>query len=281
MAQRTTIDTGGFALSALVAGSSRLPALVLVHGWPLTSAIWKPVMGGLSERYFVLAFDLPGIGRSRAAGAPAGKTEIAGLLLQAAEAAGAENITVAGVDVGGMIAFSAARDHGRRIERAVVINTAIPGVEPWTRVLANPEVWHFAFHRVPALPELLVGGNERAYFDFFLDALAVHASRIDQDMRSEFVGAYADPAALKAGFDWYRAMPEDARHNRRKKRIDTPILCIRGDASPEPVQAYVAGLRDVGATQVTGRTIRDCGEIVSLEQPDALVGILLGLLDQR
>jgi pimeloyl-ACP methyl ester carboxylesterase len=279
MAQRMAIRTGDFELSALVAGSRRRPALVLVHGWPLSSAIWKPVMAGLSERYFVLAFDLPGIGRSRVPEAPVRKTEIAELLLQAAEAAGAKNIAIAGVDVGGMIAFSAARDHGQRIERSVIISTAIPGVEPWTQVLANPKVWHFAFHQVPALPELLVGGNERAYFDFFLDALAVNKSRIDQDMRNEFAEAYSDPAALKVGFDWYRAMPEDARHNKRRKLIETPILYLRGDASPEPVQSYVSGLREVGATQVKARTIRNCGEIVSLEQPEELVEILTTLAD--
>jgi pimeloyl-ACP methyl ester carboxylesterase len=274
MAQRIAITAGDSELSALVAGSSTLPALVLVHGWPLTSAIWKPVMAGLSQRYFVLAFDLPGIGRSRMSDAPVRKAEIAELLLQAAEAAGATDITIVGVDVGGMIAFAAARDHGRRIERAVIINTVIPGVEPWTRVLANPSVWHFAFHQVPVLPELLVAGKQRDYFDFFLDALAVNRSRIDRDMRGEFAEAYADPAALKIGFDWYRAMPEDAQHNKRRKRIETPILYLRGDASPEPVQAYVSGLRDVGAMQVNARTIRNCGEIVSLEQPDALVEIL-------
>lgn len=279
MARRMAIKTGDFELSALVAGSSRQPALVLVHGWPLTSAIWNPVMAGLSERYFVLAFDLPGIGRSRMPDPPVRKTEIAELLLQAAEAAGATNISVAGVDVGGMIAFAAARDHGRRIERAVIINTVLPGVEPWTRVLANPSVWHFAFHQVPALPELLVGGKQRDYFDFFLDALAVNRSRIGRDMRNEFAEAYAEPAALKVGFDWYRAMPEDAQHNKRRKLIETPILYLRGDANPEPVQSYVSGLRDVGATQVTARTIRNCGEIVSLEQPDELVEILTTLAD--
>jgi hypothetical protein len=37
-------------------------------------------------------------------------------------------------------------------------------------VLANPYIWHFAFHAIPGLPERLVQGNQRAYFDYFFDA---------------------------------------------------------------------------------------------------------------
>ena len=42
-----------------------------------------------------------------------------------------------------------------------------PGVEPWTKVQANPYIWHFAFHSIPVLPETLVAGRERPYFDYF------------------------------------------------------------------------------------------------------------------
>jgi hypothetical protein len=49
-------------------------------------------------------------------------------------------------------------------------------VAPWDAVERNPHIWHFAFHAVPELPEKLVAGNERAYFDFFYDAIARQAT---------------------------------------------------------------------------------------------------------
>lgn len=52
------------------------------------------------------------------------------------------------------------------------MNTVIPGVAPWSRLVAEPRIWHFAFHSIPQLPELLVSGRERAYFDYFYDLLA-------------------------------------------------------------------------------------------------------------
>lgn len=146
MSERIFIKTDRHELSALTTGSPSSPALLLVHGWPLTSVIWQPVIERLGERHYVLAFDLPGIGASSKHDLPVLKTEIAALLLDAAETVEALDITIAGVDVGGMIAYSAARDHGERVSRSVIMNTVIPGIEPWSQVLATPQIWHFAFH---------------------------------------------------------------------------------------------------------------------------------------
>jgi pimeloyl-ACP methyl ester carboxylesterase len=83
-------------------------------------------MHKLAEDFFVLAFDLPGIGASRGLPHSAAKSVLADLLLTAAESVGAHSIVVAGLDVGGMIAFAAARDHGPRVVAAIVMNTVIP-----------------------------------------------------------------------------------------------------------------------------------------------------------
>ena len=125
---------------------------------------------------------------------------MADIVISAAEAYGAKSIVVAGFDVGGMIAFAAARYHGGRIVGAVPMNTVIPGLHPWTKVVANPDIWHFAFHAVSALPELLVTGHQRAYFDFFFDLLAGRPDALTNEMRETFTEAYSRPEALKAGF---------------------------------------------------------------------------------
>jgi len=274
MTKRIQIKGGGQQLSALSAGSPDRPALVLLHGWPLCPAIWEPVIEPLSERHFVLAFDLPGTGKSTGDNIQTLKSEIAGAIIGAAEEAGARDIIVGGVDVGGMIAFSAARDHGERIAGAVIMNTVIPGLDPWEEVLANPQIWHFAFHQLPELPETVIRGRERPYFDFFLDFLAGDKSRIGEQVRQACVEQYVTQAALKTGFDWYRTMPQDAERNARPKVIDTPILYLRGDADGRSIDPYLDGLRKAGAEKVFGKTLEGSGEILSLETPDKLVEAL-------
>ena len=279
MAQRLTMNCGNLELSALTAGVATSPALILAHGWPLSAAIWEPLIERLGERWFVLAFDLPGIGKSSKGDVPVIKTEIAKLLIEAAQMVGALNITFAGVDVGGMIAFSAARDHGQYVARSVIMNTVIPGVAPWSEILANPHIWHFAFHQIPTLPELLVKGHESAYFDYFVDTLAGAKEKISDEMRGDFVQAYADPRSLKTGFDLYRSMAQDAKLNCEPKQFDTPILYLRGDADHRSIEPYLEGFKAAGATNVKGRIIPNCGEIISLEQPEALIEALTDFVD--
>jgi len=265
----------GVEIAMRLAGIASRPALLLLHGWPHSHALYEPVIDALAERFFVLAPDLPAIGESRGAPGSAEKTVLADVLLAAAERAGARDIVVAGIDVGGMIAFAAARDHGRRIRGAVVTNTVVPGLDPWEKLLADPRIWHFAFHAIPELPETMVQGRQRPYFDYFSDLLAGHASAVTDAYRERFAAAYARPEALKAGFDWYRALAADAKHNARPKAIETPLLYLRGDADGRSPDDYLPGLRRAGVRELTAAVLADCGEFAPLEAPRAFVDALM------
>jgi pimeloyl-ACP methyl ester carboxylesterase len=274
--RKTEIPVGDLKLSARVAGDKSRPALILLHGWPQSSRIFDDVIGDLAGDSFVLAFDLPGIGDSHGAPPSGEKTVLADIILSAAESAGARSILIAGFDVGGMISYAAARDHGERIAGAVVMNTVIPGLDPWEKVLADPRIWHFAFHNIPDLPETLVTGRERPYFDFFFNVMASNPAALTDGQRDEYTRAYSRPEALKAGFEWYRTLQADAKHNSRHKHITTPIRYLRGDggAGAKVIDEYVAGLKKAGGTRVTSAVIPRSGEYTPVEAPEAFVGEL-------
>lgn len=263
-------EVGNVKIAARTAGDSSKPALILLHGWPQSSRAFDNVLSDLGGDHFVLAFDLPGIGASQGVPPSAEKSALAGLLLDAAEQLGGRDILVAGYDVGGMIAYAAARDHSHRISGAMVMNTVIPGIPPWAEIIADPRIFHFALHAIPELPELLVQGRQRRYFDFFYDMMAGDKTALTEEARNEYAQAYQRPEALTAGFDWYRAMTDDAKHNARAKRIDVPILYLRGDADGRSPDDYVPGLRDKGATHIEGRAIPG-GEYVAEEAPEQLL----------
>ncbi|QWP77154.1 alpha/beta hydrolase [Lysobacter sp. K5869] len=269
-----SVPVGPLQVGVHQAGNPKRPALVLLHGWPHSSALYSTVMEALAADRWVLAVDLPAIASSRGAPPSAEKSVLAELVLDAVERCGAHSIVVAGLDVGGMIAFAAARDHCERIVGAAVINTVVPGVAPWKEIIATPTIWHFAFHALPQLPEVLVRGNEKAYFDYFIDALACDSNKVGSDLRRAFVEAYARPEALRAGFDWYRAMEMDAERNAIPKRIDVPMLYLRGAGGGTDGAEYVSGLRAVGAIHVQGDVIPG-GEYSPLEAPLEFVSALL------
>jgi pimeloyl-ACP methyl ester carboxylesterase len=272
---RIKLARHGVEVAMQAAGSPSHPALMLLHGWPHSHALYEPVLRGLSERFFVLVPDLPEIGESRGTPRSAEKTVLADVLLDAAEHAGAHDVVIAGIDVGGMIAFAAARDHGRRIRGAVVANTVVPGLAPWSTVLADPRIWHFAFHAIPGLPETLVQGRQRAYFDYFFNALAGDPQAVTEGCRARFAEAFARPEALKAGFDWYRALDADAKHNAQPAPIETPVLYLRGDADGGSPADYLPGLRQAGVRHVTGAALAGSGEFAPLEAPQAFIEALI------
>jgi pimeloyl-ACP methyl ester carboxylesterase len=274
MTQPTHIASNDLTLAARIAGDNTKPGLILLHGWPQTSLAWEGVLPELGRDNFALAFDLPGVGSSNDASPSAEKAALAYSILTAAENAGAKSIIICGYDVGGMIAYAAARDFGARIEGAVVMNTVIPGLEPWEKVIADPRIWHFAFHNVPNLPELLVAGHERKYFDFFYDFMAANKESLPNDRRDAYARGYARPKALKAGFDWYRAFEADAKHNRQYKVAETPILYLRGDADGRTPDDYVKGIVQAGAKHVETGVLPKSGEYAPEEAPGALIEAL-------
>lgn len=247
------------------------PEILIVHGWPESSIAWLPILQRATADDATLhAVDLPGVGGSSRGNTGATKHELAELMAELPEQSGWQHPRLVGHDIGGMVAYAALRT-APVFERVAICNTVIPGVDPWDPVYGNPEVFHFHFHAVPELPERLVEGRERTYFDWFLDLLSDDPSRISDADRDAFAAAYGTREALTAGFDWYRALPADAEHNASDTgAVDKPVLYIRGDADPVDVEAYLDGFRAVGLHNVEAAVVPHSGHSASLESPDAL-----------
>lgn len=247
------------------------PEILIVHGWPESSVAWLPILErAAAAGRTVHAVDLPGVGGSTRGSTGAAKHELATLLAELAEVRGFEQPRLVGHDIGGMVAYAALRA-APVFERVAICNTVIPGVWPWEQVYGDPQVFHFHFHAVPELPEQLVAGRERVYFDWFLDLLTDDPSRVPDGFREAFAAAYGTPEALSAGFDWYRALPADAEHNTADTGpVTTPVLYIRGDADPVDVDAYLDGFRAAGLRDVDAAVVPHSGHSASIESPDAL-----------
>ncbi|WP_394839324.1 alpha/beta hydrolase [Pendulispora rubella] len=267
--------SGNLEIAVRVAGHPDRPAIVLIHGWPQSSRAFSRVMQHLADEFYVLAPDLPGVGASRVPAASGSKSLLARHVRDVVQACGARRVVVAGHDVGGMIAFAYVRGFAAELEGVVIVNTVIPGLEPaWSKVLSNPYVWHFAFHSIPKMPEVLVSGHQRPYFDFFFDAISRTPKAITDEARDAYARDYGHVEALRAGFDWYRAMSKDAEENAKRIEVTTPVLNVRGDADPGPMRDYLEGLSASGLTHVRGETLEGSGHFAAEEAPEALARLL-------
>lgn len=265
------ITVGDFSLHVVETGNDHADTVIFLHGWPEDWSEWRRIMALAAGTHRVVAFDLPGIGKSHGGVTVGEKSAIATIIHQAVRSMDLRNPTIVGHDAGAMVAYAYMRAFSSEIRAAVLMSSVIPGVEPWSKVLANPYIWHFAFHNTPGLPEALVMGNQRVYFDYFFDILTKDHSAIDDPARDHYAASYGSPEALHAGFEWYRAFSKDAGTNRKDTvKIDVPLLYLRGEFEGGEMEEYVNGFHAVGVASVTSARIPGSGHYTPEENPEAV-----------
>lgn len=123
-----TVQSGEVQLAAIACGDPARPAIVLVHGYPDTKELWSEVLGRLSERFHVVAYDVRGAGGSSAPRAAA-QYDFArlgdDLLAVARELCPGAAIHLVGHDWGAIQAWEFAADP--RFEGVLASMTAIAG----------------------------------------------------------------------------------------------------------------------------------------------------------
>src|SRR4051812_47787204 len=113
--------------------------------------------------------------------------------------------------------------------------------------------WNEAKHKPDPEAEMLVTGHE---YPFIRDFIRSRSYRpiADQDI-AVYANAYAAPGGLRAGFELYRAFPEDERRfaEFEKTQLPIPILALAGDKSNGSTELSMA--REIG-TDVRGGVAR-------------------------
>ncbi|OZB92405.1 alpha/beta fold hydrolase [Paenibacillus sp. XY044] len=252
------------------AGSLSKPTVFFIHGWPTCWLEFEEVMNRLADEYHVIAIDIPGIGNSVIPLQSYSKRNIAEYVRGVMDCMILYDVTLVGCDAGGQVAYAFLKSFSDRLSRAVIMNVAIPGVDPWNEVKSNPYIWHFAFHNVPELPEILISGKELPYFSYFYDVLAGKGKKLSDARRKSYADAYSRLDALKAGFDLYRSFQEDEKDNAASKNdiVSTPVLYLRGSDERTNIEKYLAGFRENGLQNIHAKVIENCGHFSAEEQPE-------------
>jgi len=257
-------------------GDPSNPAMLFIHGWPTNWREFEKVMELLSKDYYVLALDIPGIGESKVPLNAYNKLNIASYIYEFINLLELERVTLVGGDIGGQIVYSFIKKYPEKLSHAVIMNVAIPGVEPWKLVERNPYIWHFAFHSIPNLPEQLVMGNQKNYFSYFYDQLCGNQDRLPEYYRNVFIEAYSRLDALTAGFDLYRSFSEDIKNNTEMKhiKVKVPLLYIRGEQESVIVEEYINGFKENNFQNIEVAILHNSGHFSAIEQPEELAFVL-------
>jgi pimeloyl-ACP methyl ester carboxylesterase len=248
--------------------------VVLLHGYPQSWYEWRHVMPALAKNYTVVAPDLRGFGdSSKPLTGYDGKT-IAEDIYQLMIQLGFDKIFLAAHDVGSQPAFSYTAEHPNNVTKLVIMDFPFPGFTP---PRLEGKIWWFIFHQTPNVPEALVEGKEMIYLSWFFHNLPYNPAAITEADINEYVSHYSAPGGMRAGFEYYRAFPQDAIQNQNysKTKLTMPVLAMGAGYIPAlggkiPMQSIVYGMKLL-AQNVTGITVPNSGHFIPEEQPQIVI----------
>jgi pimeloyl-ACP methyl ester carboxylesterase len=267
-------DVGDVRLHYVAAGEG--PTVVLLHGWPQTWYMWRNVLPGLASHYRVIAPDLRGLGdSSRPLGGYDTRTVAQDIWRLMHDVLGHKRFIVVGHDWGGPVAFALAAQHRQAVRALAIFDVPVPGDGA---PIANVARWHFGFHGELDLPEALVAGREDIYLGFFYRKGGARPDAISEEDKREYLRTYRLPGAMRAGFNYYRALPRDIEDNQAflaQGKLEMPVLCYGGGAAGVGRGTAAIESWQRVAVSVQGGVAEGCGHWIPEERPEWVVERLL------
>jgi pimeloyl-ACP methyl ester carboxylesterase len=259
-----------------VMGGKGDAVVVLLHGWPETWYEWRNIIPELiANNYTVIAPDMRGLGDSEKTQTGYDTKTLAEDIYQLVKKLGYSKIYIVAHDWGGPVAYSYAAAHPEDVRKMIILDTLLPGFGFEEAGNFSPTgLWHFSFNAARDLPEKLIDGKEDVYLNWFYDYGSYNQSAITTDDREEYIKQYSKPGAMRAGFEYYRAVFEDAKQNKEygKEKLEIPILTIGGEAGLGNITT--TSFQKV-ANNVTGTTLPNTGHFIPEERPNFLTKQIL------
>jgi pimeloyl-ACP methyl ester carboxylesterase len=269
-----TAEVSGTELYYLTAGNG--PAVVLLHGYAETSMMWKPLIPALAKRFTVIAPDLPGIGDSSIPAEGLDMKSAAIRIHDLARSLGIQKACVVGHDIGLMVAYAYAAQFPTEVDKLVLMDAFLPGVDGWEVIYNDPGIWHFRFNG--PTPEALVQGRERIYFEHYWNDFAADKMRsIPEASRELYAAAYARPGRMRAGWAYFVSFPKAAKdfEELAGTKLSMPVLSVGGEKANGVALGQQVKLVASNAKVVV---VKDSGHWLMEEQPEATMAALLEFL---
>lgn len=264
------------------------PAILMVHGFPRTSLMWRFLAPRLAENYTVVCADLRAYGRSGIPIStedhfPYSKRAMAKELVDVMIKLGHPTFALIGHDRGGRVSYRMALDHPKNVQRLAVFDV-IPILEAWDRSDARFAKtywpWILLSQQYP-LPESYMHGAPNAVFDNPFG----HGS-FGSEILEEYLLTFRDSARIHGICEEYRAAATiDVEHDRAdrdaSKRIECPMLHLWAEGGP--LDTFYAkdggplGIWRQWAPHVQGQAMRG-GHFFPEENPDETASLIKGFL---
>jgi pimeloyl-ACP methyl ester carboxylesterase len=250
------------------------PAVLLLHGFPDSHALWRNQVPALVDAgYRAIAPDLRGFGESSkpAEAERYGLLEIAGDVLGIMDSLGVERAHVVGHDWGAALAWAMAAFVQDRVDHLVAMSVGHPAAFRDAGFAQREKSWYMLLFQFEGIAEQWLSNDDFAN----MRAWSGHPD-IDQVTKD-----LARPGALTAALNWYRA-------NVHPRTLIEPPLVFPQIAAPT-LGVWSSGdfaLEESGMTSshrfIDGKWRYECidgpGHWMQLEAPDEVTALLVDFL---
>lgn len=222
---------GNLEFEVAEAGPADGATVILLHGFPQRNSSWEPIVSRLTAQGFrCLAPNQrgysPGARPTRRRDYRVGElVEDAVALI---DASGADRVHLVGHDWGAAVAWGVATYVPARL--ATLSALSVPHPHAFLRSMTTSRQglasWYMYLNQLPRLPELLMLGRHGSGAPMVRTLLRSGQTRAiaERDAR-----AMAEPGALTAALNWYRAMFLSTSNPRARRKITVPTLYVWSD----------------------------------------------------
>ena len=274
------VDANGVRFHT-VSGGKGTP-IILMAGFPQSWYAWRRVMPILADHYQIVAIDLPGQGDSAKPIDGYDTESTGGRVHDLVSTLGLGHYHIAAHDIGAWVAYPYVARFANEVGKLIMLDANVPGVTLKSTIEIGSEnwkSWHFLFHPVPDLPEILIYGRERQYIEWFFQRKSFNpAGTFSTTDIDEYERVYKQPGNLRGALAYYRAVYDDIKQNESLigRKLDTPILALGGDVGMSP---NIFNVMRPLASKVEGGIIENCGHYMPEEQPEIIAQKILDFLN--
>jgi pimeloyl-ACP methyl ester carboxylesterase len=242
------------------------PALMLLHGFPVTGKLWENIVFSLSQSLTVLEPDIPGAGESRLDGEAASIEELASIVPAILDSAGIGQCTLAGHSMGGYISLAAAARYGDRLNGLALVHSTALADDEEKKAKRRKTI---ALIRKGGREEFVRGMIPALFSEPFRNA---HPEAVDEQI------AEGLKLAAESMIAFYNAMINRPERLEVLRSAPFPVMWVLGrDDSTIPWQSCLqqSTLPDVSFVKLYD----DCGHMSMIEQKELLQEDLLKFVE--
>ena len=276
------VDVCGGQIFCRVAGQG--PAILMLHGYPQTSAMWHAVAPRLARDHTVICADLRGYGRSHkpdtdARHASYSKRATANDMVGLMSSFGHERFMIAAHDRGARVAHRLAADHPDRVTALAFLDIA-PTREMYRdgdSAFAHA-YWHWYWlTQDHPFPETLIRSDSDFYWFKKCGSGSAGLAPFVRPALEEYLECFRDPAVIHASCEDYRAaITIDREHDDADTtRLKMPLLALWGRNGAIERHFDCLRLWRERAEDVRGWSVEG-GHYLAEEKPEEIAAALRG-----